>query len=122
MSVQRARYHFQFELQQGLDVELELPLIGNVSGHFRVEPVQAVDQDDLVLVQTHGGMLGVGFPGFEIIKRNAHLFSLEKLGQVLVDQLHIQGLRSFKIVIAKLIFGMHFKVEEIVINVESDQL
>ena len=112
---------FELQLQQGFDIELELPLIGNISRHFGVKPMQAVDQDDLILVQTHGGMIGVGFPGFKVIEGNAHFFSLEELRQVLIDQLHVQGLWGLKIIIAKFILWMHLKVEEIVINVECDQ-
>ena len=111
-----------FQLEQGFDVEFELPLVGDVFRHLRVEPVQAVDQDDFFFTEFHWSMLGDAFARLEVIIRNTHFATFKELYQILVDELHVERLGSLKIVIPEFIFGVHFEVVEVVVDVQSDEL
>ena len=83
--------------------------------------MQAVDQNNFFFTQLHRGVVRDALASSEIVIRNANLAPGEKVTQILVYQLHVESLGGLKVIVAKFILGMHFKVVKVVIDVQGNQ-
>ena len=63
------------------------------------------------------GLVGA-FPCLKIIRWHRDLFSVQQIPDVAVDQLDIQSLGGFKIVITEFIFWMQLEVKIIIVEIQ----
>ena len=109
-------------LAERLDVELELLLVRGALGHLAVQAVQGVDQQDLVRRQLHVVDVELPLAGLEVVVRRLDRLAFQQRGDVLVDQLQVQGVRRLVVVVAEFVLGMLLEVEEVVVDVQRQEL
>ena len=108
-------------LSEGFDVEAEFFGGGDAVGHAFVEAVEAVDEEDLMGFDGEFVDVEFAFSGFEVVVGGLDGFAFEEVEEVLVDEFEVEGLRGFVVVVAEFILGMHFEVEEVVVDVDGDE-
>src|ERR1039457_402236 len=100
----------------GLDVEAELGRGRNAFGDGRVQPVQAIEQENLVRLQLNG--FGGGAAAFlEAVDRLLNRFPAEQAGEMAVEQLDVQGFGGFVVTVVNPVGGMLNKRPEVVVEI-----
>ena len=90
----------QIELGQGGDEDAALLLLGDGIGQPRVQGVDALHDEDLVVGQPEAAVILDGAAGLEVVAGKAGLLALQQLPHVLLEQLHVQGLHTFVVRLA----------------------
>ena len=111
-----------FHLEQRLQVKTELLLIGHRLSHGRVQTMQAIDENDVAGMKLHRSWFTCSLARLEVVARDAHFFTGDQAGEVLINQRQVQCLGRFEIIIAEFILGVLFQVIEVVIHVERHQV
>jgi len=102
------------------DVELELRAVVDAFGDRRVEAVQAIEQQDLVLLELH--RFGAGAAAFfEAVNGFLDGLAVEQADEVLVQELDVQRLGRFVIAIVDPIGRMLHERPEIIVEVQHQE-
>lgn len=97
-----------FELGRGINQVCEL----------WVEGVNALDDEDVVFVQLQHLAVVNALAGLERKLGYLHLFAVEQVNEVLVEQVDVQRLECLKVVVAVFIEGRVFAIHKIVVERE----
>src|ERR1041385_88694 len=104
----------------GLDVEAKLRRDRDAFGNGRVQPVQAIQQQNLVSRQLDAfGGSPAAF--LETVNRFLNRLALEQPAEMAIEQLDVQCFRRFVVAVVDPIGGMLDKRPEIVVEVEHEE-
>ena len=101
---------------QGADIDLILAFQRKRMGEPVVQPVDSLDDQDIVLSQLQKIPLILPQSGLEIKPGHFHPLSGEQIAHIPVEALHIDGLQAFKIIIAVLVQRRVLPVYEIIVH------
>ncbi len=85
---------------QGRDIDFKLARIRNPFRAFGIEAVDALDDENVLIPHGHRAVVVSALAGFKIINGQIHLFAGQKVADIRIEQLQVQGLQAFKIVVA----------------------
>ena len=98
-------------------IDAILELLGNMSGQLRVECVDSFHDEYFVLLELQS--LAVAFltdTSLEIVFGQCHFFTIEKLLQLLVEQIDVECIKAFVVIFSVCIAWGPFAVYEIVVE------
>ncbi len=104
------------ELGQGRDVDLVLLLARDAVGQAVVQPVYTFYYQDLIAGQAQPPALLGSRPGLEIVHRQEDLLPGGQAQELLVEELHVQGLQALEIGLAVRPPRGILAVEEIIVQ------
>ena len=88
-------------MRQGADIDLELTLRRHLAGEAIIQSVDAFDDEDFARAELHAAPLGFRHTRacFEGESRRGHLFAVQQLDELLVEQGQIDGLDGLEVVL-----------------------
>ena len=98
------------------DVNLVLAFGGNLRGQFRVQGVDAFQDEDGVVVDAQLVAFEFLFAGVEVEARQFHFLAPQEGLQLGVEQLEVEGVERFVVVVALLVAGCVFAVHKVVVQ------
>ena len=90
----------QVQLGEGGDEDAALLLLGDGIGQPRVQSVDALHDQDLVVAQTQAAVVVDGAALLEIVAGKAGLPAFQQLPHVLLEQVHVQSLHALVVRLA----------------------
>ena len=107
---------------QRRDINAVFHLFGNAGSKFGIEPVDALDKQYRSFVEFHAVATVLPHAEFEVIIRQLDLFAADDSIEVGIKLLEIQRVERLIVIIARLVEGSHFAVDEIIVERDHPRL
>ena len=108
------------DLRQRADVDAEFALRRKGVRKAVIQSVNTLDDEDVLRSELHEIALVLGLAGLEVELRHLNSLTVQKLRHLLVEQLDVESLEAFEIIVSVLVARAELAVAVIV--VQSDRM
>ncbi len=106
------------ELRQRRDIDSVGDLRRDVGHQIWIQPVDALDDDDVVVVDPHRLAL-LPESCLKVVVGNVHLLPVQEATQLLVEQAHVQSRERFKVKVALFVAGRVIPIDKVIVQLHS---